>query len=128
MDVQLPDGTVIQGVPDGTTKAQLATKLQAKGMKVPPEWLSPAKQSAPTAPPSSLDQARAIGKPQGAQGAVEEAVGEPAAAALTGVGSSIVGGVAGLARGAGAGAAALASGKSAGEAFDTGVEEARRTL
>jgi len=31
MDVTLPDGTTIQGVPDGTTKAQLLAKLQANG-------------------------------------------------------------------------------------------------
>ncbi len=31
MDVQLPDGTVIQGVPDGTSKAELVAKLQRNG-------------------------------------------------------------------------------------------------
>jgi hypothetical protein len=31
MDVRLPDGTVIQNVPDGTTKAQLVEKLKANG-------------------------------------------------------------------------------------------------
>lgn len=40
MDIELPNGTVIQGVPDGTTKAQLAEKLTAKGMDVPKEWMS----------------------------------------------------------------------------------------
>lgn len=34
MDVRLPDGTVIQNVPDGTTKAQLAAKLQANGYDI----------------------------------------------------------------------------------------------
>lgn len=34
MDVRLPDGTLIQGVPDGTTKAQLIEKLQGKGYDV----------------------------------------------------------------------------------------------
>lgn len=34
MDVRLPDGTLIQGVPEGTTKAQLIEKLQAKGFDV----------------------------------------------------------------------------------------------
>jgi len=29
MDVQLPDGTLLQGVPDGTTRAQILAKLQA---------------------------------------------------------------------------------------------------
>ena len=31
MDVRLQDGTIITGVPDGTTKAQLAAKLRANG-------------------------------------------------------------------------------------------------
>lgn len=44
MDVQLPDGSIIKGVPDGTTKADLAQKLQANGRKVPAEWLSPKDQ------------------------------------------------------------------------------------
>lgn len=40
MDVRLPDGTIIQNVPDGTTKADLVTKLRSNGMAVPSEWLS----------------------------------------------------------------------------------------
>lgn len=42
MDVKLPDGTIVRGVPDGMTKAQLAEKLKANGMNVPDEWLAPA--------------------------------------------------------------------------------------
>jgi hypothetical protein len=42
MDVRLPDGTIIKGVPDGTTKADLAAKLKANGMAVPSEWLDEA--------------------------------------------------------------------------------------
>lgn len=34
MDVRLPDGTVIRGVPDGTTKAQLREKLARNGYDV----------------------------------------------------------------------------------------------
>src|SRR5688500_14466377 len=34
MDVRLPDGTVIRGVPDGMTKAELTTKLKANGYDV----------------------------------------------------------------------------------------------
>lgn len=33
MDVKLPDGKVLKGVPDGTTKAQLSEKLSANGIK-----------------------------------------------------------------------------------------------
>jgi hypothetical protein len=41
MNVQLPDGTVLQDVPDGTTKAQIADKLKANGREVPADWLTP---------------------------------------------------------------------------------------
>jgi hypothetical protein len=46
MDVRLPDGTIIQNVPDGTTKADLVSKLKGNGMAVPSEWLqaAPAQQ------------------------------------------------------------------------------------
>lgn len=40
MDVQLPDGTVIRDVPEGTTKAQIAEKLKANGRAIPAEWLA----------------------------------------------------------------------------------------
>jgi hypothetical protein len=36
MDVELPDGTVIEGVPEGTTKAQLIAKLKSSGYDVAP--------------------------------------------------------------------------------------------
>lgn len=39
MNVELPDGTVIHDVPEGTTKQQLAEKLKANGREVPSEWL-----------------------------------------------------------------------------------------
>ena len=42
MDVRLPDGTVLRGVPDGTTKAQIVAKLQANGKPIPAEWLADA--------------------------------------------------------------------------------------
>lgn len=51
MDVRLPDGTVIQGVPDGTTKAQLAAKLKANGMAVPDDWMPEAQKAAPKMQP-----------------------------------------------------------------------------
>jgi hypothetical protein len=47
MDVRLPDGTIIQNVPDGTTKADLVAKLQGNGMAVPSEWLQAAPASQP---------------------------------------------------------------------------------
>lgn len=39
MDVRLPDGTIIRGVPEGITKADLVSKLQKNGMAVPADWL-----------------------------------------------------------------------------------------
>ncbi|WEM00103.1 MULTISPECIES: hypothetical protein [Delftia] len=54
MDVRLPDGTIISNVPDGTTKADLVTKLQKNGMAVPAEWLQ---QSAPAAPAQPVQEA-----------------------------------------------------------------------
>ena len=39
MNVELPDGTVLHDVPEGTTKAQIAEKLKANGRDVPKEWM-----------------------------------------------------------------------------------------
>lgn len=52
MDVRLPDGTVIQNVPDGTTKAQLAEKLQANGYDI-------SKLAAPSTEPTMGERAQA---------------------------------------------------------------------
>ena len=41
MDVRLPDGRMLNGVPEGTTKEQIAGKLKANGMTVPDEWMTP---------------------------------------------------------------------------------------
>ena len=57
MDVQLPDGTTVQGVPEGTTKAQLAEKLKANGREVPADWMKESK------PETSLgEKARGVGE------------------------------------------------------------------
>lgn len=50
MNVQLPDGTVIQDVPEGTSRDQLATKLKAKGFNVPDAWMSNAPKTSLTDP------------------------------------------------------------------------------
>jgi hypothetical protein len=47
MDVQLPDGRILRGVPDGTTKMQLAEKLKSNGIDVPSEWVGVATPPAP---------------------------------------------------------------------------------
>lgn len=57
MDVRLPDGTVIRGVPDGMSKADLTAKLQANGYDVsklaqespPAEGIPQQRQAAPMA-------------------------------------------------------------------------------
>jgi len=58
MDVRLPDGTIIKNVPDGTTKADLAAKLQRGGMAVPAEWLAAA--SAPEPQPAAVQAGNAL--------------------------------------------------------------------
>jgi len=56
MDIELPDGTRLQGIPEGTTKAQLADKLHANGydvtklgIRIDPETNMPHDPSIPTA-------------------------------------------------------------------------------
>ena len=48
MDVQLPDGTVIQGIPDDMSKADLTAKLAANGYDV--SKLGGPSPAAPAAP------------------------------------------------------------------------------
>lgn len=43
MNVELPDGTVVEDVPEGISRRDLATKLKANGMNVPEDWLAPKK-------------------------------------------------------------------------------------
>lgn len=59
MDVRLPDGTVIQNVPDGTTKADLVAKLKSNGHAVPAEW--EAQAPAPSGPPMARSEKFAQG-------------------------------------------------------------------
>ena len=65
MDVRLPDGTIIKGVPDGMSKADLTAKLQANGYDV-------SKLTTPAAPqlPESLRPRTAA--PEGMPGARQE--------------------------------------------------------
>lgn len=72
MDVRLPDGTVVRGVPDNITKAELVAKLRANGMTVPDEWAGAAPQQAPQQPQS---------------GGVMQQLGNLAAGAVRGAGS-----------------------------------------
>jgi hypothetical protein len=93
MNVELPDGTVINDVPDGISKADLIAKLSANGYDTsklggtPP---SPAQSTAPAAP-NYIQQAKTapVVGPVG--------MGEAAINTLSGLGSSAIGGLRGLA-------------------------------
>lgn len=65
MDVTLPDGTVVKGVPEGTTKAQLAAKLKANGHDVPDAWMAPKGEAHSSATSSRVGDA-ATSQPAGA--------------------------------------------------------------
>jgi hypothetical protein len=60
MDVQLPDGTVVKDVPEGTTKAQLVEKLQRNGMNVPAEWAADGKPKSEATGWRALDAPNAV--------------------------------------------------------------------
>jgi predicted GNAT family acetyltransferase len=57
MDVNLPDGTTVKGVPDDMTRDQFVQKAKANGMNIPDEWLGASQVHAqptqsPAAPPA----------------------------------------------------------------------------
>lgn len=56
MDVRLPDGTVIRGVPDGMSKADLTAKLQANGYDV--SKLAPTTEPQEVAPSEGMPKER----------------------------------------------------------------------
>ena len=84
MDVTLPDGTVVKGVPDGTTKLQLAQKLKANGRDVPQDWLA---GSTPEAPKQGMLE-------RGARELV--GAGETGLALASGVAAPVIGQVAAI--------------------------------
>ncbi|OBQ43536.1 MAG: hypothetical protein AN484_12000 [Aphanizomenon flos-aquae WA102] len=96
MDVRLPDGTIIKGVPDGMSKADLTAKLQANGYDI-------GKLTAPAAPelPESLRPRSA--SPEGMPGARQELstgqrvyqAARPYVAPLLEAGGAIAGGLVG---------------------------------
>lgn len=73
MDVRLPNGQVLQNVPDGTSRAQIAQKLSANGFEVPQEWMADAQQSTP--PATVLERAQAAAS--GVNAGVARTVGLP---------------------------------------------------
>jgi hypothetical protein len=54
MDVQLPDGTTVRGVPDGTSKADLFAKLKANGHPVDDSWLGTSAPKTPEQSPQNM--------------------------------------------------------------------------
>lgn len=50
MDIQLPDGTVLRGVPEGTTQADILAKLRAAGRDTVKMGLEPAPQAPKSTP------------------------------------------------------------------------------
>lgn len=59
MDVRLPDGTVIRGVPDGMSKADLTTKLKANGYDVSKLSATAPEKADPTDGMSTFDKVAA---------------------------------------------------------------------
>lgn len=123
MDVNLPDGTTLRGIPDGTTKAQLIEKLQKNGVTIPDAW----KGAAPAKEPTARELVG--GSPlNSAIGHVSEAVGEPVLKAATGAAGAVLGGIGGVATGAGAGLAALTSGQGLDKAREAFTDQATQTI
>lgn len=91
MDVRLPDGTIIKNVPDGTTKADLVTKLQRNGMAVPKEWMAEAPKQESGGLMQTLGNV-AAGAVRGA-GSIGATILEPidAAARAVGIENSFIG-------------------------------------
>jgi hypothetical protein len=81
MDVRLPDGTIIQNVPDGMSKADLTAKLSANGYDVSKLGIAPAMPSGggipgPRAAPTTYEKVREFVAP------TVEALGAAGGAAL----------------------------------------------
>lgn len=115
MDVRLPDGTIIKGVPDGMSKADLTAKLQANGYDVSkltasavpqlPESLRP-RIAAPEGIPAARQEADLYSKVRPYVAPVVEALGAGGGALLGGAAGGISGSVipfAGTAAGAATG-------------------------
>jgi hypothetical protein len=115
MDVRLPDGTIIKGVPDGMSKADLTAKLQANGYDVSkltapsvpqlPESLRP-RIAAPEGIPASRQEANLYSKVRPYVAPVVETLGAGGGALFGGAAGGISGSVipfAGTAAGAATG-------------------------
>lgn len=124
MDVQLPNGQVIKGIPDGTSREQLAAKLKANGMAVPDAWTQP-KEPTYADYRKQLLQADPLER---AQQKVTSAVGGPALQMAGAAVGSTVGAVEGIVKGAGAGAASLVQGEGLERARNAFTDEAAENI
>jgi hypothetical protein len=87
MDVRLPDGTIIRGVPDGMTREELSAKLRANGYNIEePKAQEPTKQEVVPRPART---ALRLATPAGVAGALFSAEGRED------LGNAIAGGVRG---------------------------------
>lgn len=97
MDVRLPDGTVIRGVPDGMSKADLTAKLASNGYDT--SKLGGAPVSGPDAIPTprGLRSSAPIEPAQPSSGSFETIGGiiEPVLSTLSGLAGGVVGSIAG---------------------------------
>lgn len=113
MDVRLPDGTIIRGVPDGMSKADLTAKLQANGYDVSklttpsapelPESLRP-RTAAPEGVPDTRQNISIYSKVRPFVAPVVEALGAGGGAMLGGAAGLFGGGPIGAAAGSVTGA------------------------
>lgn len=128
MDVRLPDGTIIRGVPDGTSKADLTAKLARNGYDV-----SKLGGDTPNPQLAGVPGYDAQGKP--AQAPVKEVnndsilqrlagAGETALAAGTGAVGGVVGALAGAGKTLVSGKYGTRAGSNEGEQFGGKVAEA----
>jgi hypothetical protein len=104
VDIQLPDGTVLQGVPDGTTKADILAKLRSNGRDTAAMGL----EDAPVKPEASMLEGAA-------RGAAPYALGMGGGALVGGglgalIGGGLPGAIVGASLGARAAPALLAAG------------------
>lgn len=75
MDVRLPDGTIIQGVPDNISKAELTAKLARNGYDVSQLGAAPAQHPGDRLPGGTMGAAPAPAKPDSDPSLVDRIVG-----------------------------------------------------
>ena len=115
MDVRLPDGTIIRGVPDGMSKAELTAKLQANGYDVSKLTAPPVPQ-----PPDSLRPRPSVDAIPQERTLWEKArpFVAPTVEALGAAGGAVLGGGAGL---LGGGPVGVVAGGAAGAGLGYGI-------